>query len=177
MVNHADGAASFHPLALEHVQMRINDVLSGALTAAFALIIFLGAQGFPAIPGQNVGPKVFPQLIAAGLMVCAVLLVRRGLRTRAAEKWLTLPEWATHGRTVVGFLMVPLSLAFYVAASDVLGFIPTACLLLLGLFIMFDVRWRTALIVAVLGTLVIHALFYKMLKVPLPWGILSPYAW
>jgi putative tricarboxylic transport membrane protein len=28
-----------------------------------------------------------------------------------------------------------------------------------------------------MGTLVIHFLFYKMLKVPLPWGLLSPYAW
>jgi putative tricarboxylic transport membrane protein len=157
--------------------MRINDVLSGALTAAFAVAMFLGAQGFPAIPGQNVGPKVFPELIAAGLMVCAFMLIRRGLRTRAAEKWLSLPEWAGHGRTVAGFLLVPLSLVFYVAASDVLGFIPTACLLLLALFFMFEVRWRTALIVAVLGTLGIHTLFYKMLKVPLPWGILSPYAW
>ena len=71
--------------------MKINDVLSGALTAAFAIAIFLGAQGFPAIPGQNVGPKVFPELIAAGFMVCAVMLIRRGLRTRAAEKWLSLP--------------------------------------------------------------------------------------
>ena len=157
--------------------MRINDVLSGALAGAFAVAIFLGAQGFPAIPGQNVGPKVFPELIAAGLMLCAILLIRRGLRTRAAESWVTLPDWAGHGRTVMGFLLVPLSLAFYVAASDALGFIPTACLLLLALFIMFEVRWRTALIVAVLGTLSIHALFYKMLKVPLPWGILSPYAW
>jgi putative tricarboxylic transport membrane protein len=39
------------------------------------------------------------------------------------------------------------------------------------------VNWRSALLVALPGTLIIHFLFYKMLKVPLPWGLLSPYAW
>ena len=157
--------------------MKCNDVLSGALAGVFALAIFLGAQGFPKIPGQNVGPKVFPELIAAGMMLCAVMLVARGLKTLGSEKWVTLPDWLGQGRAAFGFLLVPASLAFYVAASHDLGFIPTAVLLLLAMFLTYGVRWRTALIVALLGALCIHALFYKMLKVPLPWGILGPYAW
>jgi len=157
--------------------MKINDVVSGALAGVFALAIFIGAQGFPEIPGQNVGPKVFPVLIAAGLMLCAVMLVTRGLRTLGSEKWVSLPDWVRNGRATFGFLMVPASLAFYVAASDDLGFIPTAIVMLLAMFLTYGVRVRTALIIAVLGSLLIHALFYKMLKVPLPWGILGPYAW
>ena len=30
---------------------------------------------------------------------------------------------------------------------------------------------------AVLATLVIHLAFYKLLRVPLPWGVLANYAW
>lgn len=157
--------------------MKINDVLSGTLAGAFALAIFVGAQGFPKIPGQNVGPKVFPVLIAAGLMLCAVMLIARGLRTLGSEQWVSLPDWVRNGRSAFGFLLVPLSLAFYVTAAEQLGFIPTAVLLLLAMFLTYGVRWRTALIVAPLGALCIHALFYKLLKVPLPWGILGPYAW
>ena len=157
--------------------MKCNDVLSGTLAGAFAVAIFVGAQSFPKIPGQNVGPKVFPELIAAGMMLCAVLLVVRGLKTLGTEKWVTLLDWLGQRRAAFGFLLVPLCLAFYVSASDGLGFIPTAFLLLLAMFLTYGVRWRTALVVALLGSLGIHALFYKMLKVPLPWGVLSPYAW
>lgn len=157
--------------------MKVNDVLSGALTGAFAIAIFAGAQGFSRIPGQNVGPEVFPELIAAGMMLCAVILVARGMKTLGRERWISLPDWLGHGRTAFGFLLVPLTLAFYVAASDGLGFIPTSVLLLLAMFLTYGVRWRTALIVALIGAVAIHALFYKLLKVPLPWGILSPYAW
>lgn len=157
--------------------MKCNDVVSGVLAGVFALAIFMGAQAFPTIPGQNVGPKVFPELIAAGMLLCAVMLVARGLNTRGSEKWLSLPAWLQQGRTAFGFLLVPLCLIFYVAASEALGFIPTAILLLLALFLTYGVRWRTALIVALVGSVSIHALFYKMLKVPLPWGVLSPYAW
>jgi putative tricarboxylic transport membrane protein len=157
--------------------MKINDVLSGALAGVLAIAIFIGAQGFPKIPGQNVGPKVFPELIAAGMLLCAVMLVGRGLKNLSSEKWVSLPDWLGQGRVVFGFLLVPLCLAFYVGASEDLGFIPTAILLLLAMFLTYGVRWRTALVVALLGSVSIHALFYKMLKVPLPWGVLSPYAW
>jgi putative tricarboxylic transport membrane protein len=29
----------------------------------------------------------------------------------------------------------------------------------------------------VIAALVIHFMFYKLLRVPLPWGLLTPYAW
>jgi putative tricarboxylic transport membrane protein len=45
------------------------------------------------------------------------------------------------------------------------------------LFLVFKVRLRTAIVVAVLGALCIHTLFYKLLKVPLPWGLLKSVAW
>ena len=37
--------------------------------------------------------------------------------------------------------------------------------------------WMLILPVAIVTTLVIHAGFYKLLKVPLPWGVLQPIAW
>jgi putative tricarboxylic transport membrane protein len=36
--------------------------------------------------------------------------------------------------------------------------------------------WRVALPVAALATVVIHLSFYKLLRIPLPWGVLEPYA-
>ncbi len=39
--------------------MKCNDVLSGVLAGAFALAVFVGAQGFPTIPGRMSAPRYF----------------------------------------------------------------------------------------------------------------------
>jgi putative tricarboxylic transport membrane protein len=101
----------------------------------------------------------------------------RGLRTLGTEGWIPAPDWLGWDRTTLGFIAVPLALVFYVAASESLGFIPTAVLMLMALFLVFEVRLRTALVVALVGSLGIHYVFYKLLKVPLPWGIFSSFAW
>ena len=36
--------------------------------------------------------------------------------------------------------------------------------------------WRTTILVAVVATVLIHLAFYKLLRVPLPWGVLERWA-
>ena len=157
--------------------MKINDVLSGVLVGAFGAAIYVHARTFPPMPGQNVGPNMFPQLIAAGFMICAIILVFRGVKTIGTEPWITVPDWLAQRRITLGFMSIPLVLVFYVTASESLGFIPTAVILLMALFLVFKVRLQTALVIAIVGSLVIHTLFYKLLGVPLPWGLLKSVAW
>jgi len=38
------------------------------------------------------------------------------------------------------------------------------------------VRWMTAVVTALVTSLVIWYVFYKLLRVPLPWGVLTPWA-
>lgn len=157
--------------------MKINDVVSGALAGVISLSVFVHARSFPPMPGQNIGPGLFPQLIAAGMMMCALLLVWRGLRPPGRAAWITLPPWIGNRRTTLRFLLIPVGLAFYVAVAERLGFVPTAFILLITLFLAFAVRLRQALLMAAVGALGIHFLFYKLLKVPLPWGVLNAVAW
>lgn len=157
--------------------MKINDTLSGMLIGTFSAIIFVHAQSFPPMVGQDIGPNMFPQLIAVGLMICAVMLIFKGLKTRKKVPWVTVPDWLGQGRIALGFLLIPIVLAFYVAVSESLGFLLTAMILLLVLFWVFEVRPRTAFLIALLGALGIHTLFYQLLKVPLPWGLLESFAW
>jgi len=55
--------------------MKVNDAVWGALFLLLSIAILLHVQSFPRIPGQNVGPALFPGVIAAGLAVCALLLI------------------------------------------------------------------------------------------------------
>ena len=57
-----------------------------------------------------------------------------------------------------------------------LTFLVVGPLILFGLFVMFGVRPATAALVAVVATLVIWYAFYKLLRVPLPWGVLTKFA-
>ena len=66
---------------------------------------------------------------------------------------------------------------FYILCADTVGFIVCSVLVLLALQWALGVRPLLALGVALLATLVIHACFYKLLRVPLPWGWLQPIAW
>lgn len=157
--------------------MKISDMFGGVLLAVAGAAIFAVALTFPPVPGQDVGPGLFPEMIALGLMVCGVLLAVRGRAAADAQAWVSLPDWLGDRRALTGFAVVPVTLVFYVAASETLGFLLTGAILLFVLFVTFGVRLRTALLFAPLCALGIHFLFYKLLKVPLPWGLLEPFAW
>jgi len=66
--------------------------------------------------------------------------------------------------------------AAYIAFADRVGFLIIAPVLLVLWFRVLGVRWGASMLSAVVTTLVIWYAFYKLLRVPLPWGVLTPYA-
>jgi len=158
--------------------MKLNDAVFGALFLVLAIAVLVASRAFPAIPGQQIGPGAFPSLIASILAVSSLLLIARGLRfRRSGQRWLEGGAWLRSPRHVLRFVAVIGALLFYLAAAQTLGFVITGILLMTGLLRAFGVRWTVTLGTAVIATLMIHAIFYKMLKVPLPWGLLQGVAW
>ena len=157
--------------------MKLNDAVFGLLLTLLGAAVLIGVQGYPRIPGQPVGPALFPGLIAAGLCVCGLLLIARGWRHRAQQGWLAWDDWVRSPRHVMALLVLLGSVVFYMAAADVLGFLLTSFLILMALFLVLRVRVPVALAVAVVATLLVHTGFYKLLKVPLPWGLLTGVSW
>ena len=126
------------------------------------------------MPGQRFGPAWFPGLIAGGLVICGALLIASGMRARTA--WLSAPDWIHSQRARVGIAALLGGLVVYVLAADALGFHLTGALLLALWIRLLGASWRVTLPVALIATLVIHFAFYKLLKVPLPWGVLERWA-
>ena len=161
--------------------MKINDAIWGAVLLLLAAAILVHVQSFPKIPGQKVGPALFPGLIAAGLAICALLLVMKGLVARRSggsrQPWVTPEDWVRSPRHVLAFALVIGVNAFYILVVDRLGFIPVGVIYLSVLFLVFQVRTAWIVPLAIVITLVIHYAFYKLLKVPLPWGLLQGMAW
>jgi len=158
--------------------VKFNDALSGTALLALAIAILVNIQGFPKIPGQNIGPAAFPGLLAILLAGCSIALIARGLRDKLAhERWITPGAWLRSWPHLRSFLVTIGCLLFYIFASNWLGFLITAVAVLSAMFLTLGVRHRLVLPVALISTLVIHTLFYKGLRVPLPWGVLMPIAW
>ena len=161
--------------------MKLNDAVWGALLMLLAAALLVHIQSFPTIPGQKYGPALFPGVIAVSLAVCAVLLIVKGFAARQHRleraQWFVLDSWARSRLHVLAFAVVLGVNVFYIALVDKLGFIPTGTIYLAALFAVLQVRARWILPLAIVLTLVIHTAFYKLLKVPLPWGLLQPILW
>jgi putative tricarboxylic transport membrane protein len=126
------------------------------------------------MPGQKFGPAWFPGLIAGGLAVCGALLIGSGMRNRAP--WISPPEWIHSPRARAGVAALLGGLFFYVLAADALGFHLTGIVLLALWIRVLGASRRVTLPVAIIATLLIHLSFYKLLRVPLPWGVLERWA-
>ena len=150
--------------------MKLSDTVWGALLLALALAVLWNVQSFPRIPGQNIGPAAFPGLLAVLLGGCAIALIVRGVRHGAQH--VTLGQWLGSLHHVGNFLLTIAVLAFYIVAANTLGFIVCAVLILCALFLKLGVKVALAIPIAFVTAFVIHLIFYKMLRVTLPWGVL-----
>ena len=155
--------------------MKINDAVVGVGLIALAIALLVHIQAYPLIPGQNYGQALFPGLIAVGFIATGALLITRGVRQ--GFPLVQLSPWMRSPPLVTNFIAVCAALVFYIVAVGPLGFIPTGVILLVTLFLKFGVRPVRAIVISIVATFVIHTAFYKLLRVPLPWGILEPFVW
>ena len=156
--------------------MKINDAIFGAIFAVLGIVVLVHVQSFPTIPGQQYGPGLFPGVVAAGFLICGILLIVTGLRNRAGEAWLAAGEWVRSPRHLFGVTAIVVGIAAYVLLAERVGFLVLAPLLLLLWLRALGVRWTTSIITAIVVSLVIWYAFYKLLRVPLPWGVLTRWA-
>jgi putative tricarboxylic transport membrane protein len=154
--------------------MKVNDGLIGLVLLCLSALILWHVRDFPDIPGQTYGASLFPTVIAGALAVCSVMLIVTGFRSGQG-----LITSANVKRTSsIKALLVTLAVLFgYALWVDTLGFYMTACLALFILMVTYGVKLKVAVLLSVVVTLIIHFAFYKLLGVPLPWGLLENHAW
>ncbi len=156
--------------------MQLSDRASGVFLVALGGAAFWGGSRLPDVPGQDIGPAVFPMVIGAGLMACGAMIalgIGRSFEVPEGEV-----EEPGQGRLFgLRALIPPGLLLFYVLAAERLGFLITAGIMVLIGALSLRARPWLAITMAILAPLVIHLAFYRLLRVPLPPGILpAPWA-
>lgn len=150
---------------------RVDRWLGLALIVLAGALLWTGSQ-FPDVPGQKVGAGFLPMLIGAGLLACGAGLIARSMRGAHYGAAAT----GAPGREHVGSSLAVIgSIVFYIALADRLGFLIVAPLCLLAVFKAMRVSTPQAVLWAIGGALLVHVGFYKLLRVPLPWGLLRPF--
>ena len=157
--------------------MKINDAILGAVLILLCIAVLLYARTLPDMPGQDIGPNVFPTVIAIGLIVFSIPLVVGGLRQWSATGAVQFADWAQSGRGRLNVVITMALIVLYIAFGERVGFIPFGVVIVGTLLLLQGVRPIPSAAVAIVVTLAVHYAFYTLLRVPLPWGILTPVAW
>ena len=165
--------------------MRLSNRVTGLFLVGLGAVAAYAGSRLPPVPGQQVGPNVFPVVIGAGLAICgAMIALGVGQRFEdEAEAELAAhtdhsPQEARPKSILYGLrvLIPPALLFFYVFVVDKIGFIPTAATIVLIASLTLGASLRLAVPLAALAPIAVHLIFYKLLRVPLPDGWL-PLPW
>jgi putative tricarboxylic transport membrane protein len=158
--------------------MHLSDRVTGLFLAVLGALAFWGGSRLPAVPGQDVGPAAFPMVIGTGLVLCGLLIAAGiGRSFEAQEAPEQAPSRGLAKRLGPGAaILPPVLLIFYVLVAERLGFLPTAAIMLAVSALALGASWRLAIGVALIGPPAVHLVFYKLLRVPLPDGVL-PAPW
>ncbi|KRR01874.1 tripartite tricarboxylate transporter TctB [Bradyrhizobium jicamae] len=161
--------------------MRLPDRVTGLFLVGLGAAAAYGGWQLPPVPGQPVGPNVFPLVIGTGLALCGLAIALGIGRSFEEEEHLipveggqpTPPTSKLYGLRA---LLPPALLLLYVAIAERLGFILTAAMIVYVTSTALGARWKVALPLALLAPIGIHLIFSKLLRVPLPPGVL-PMPW
>lgn len=180
--------------------MNSKDAPIGVGLLVLAVLILWHVSSFPPAPGQPYNAALFPAIAAVGLALAAVGLILSGIRQRQADRRaaddlaaaaaaeelarvtgsgndMEVLETTKVPSRLLAILFTAGSVVFYLVAANFLGFVVTGSILLAALMWAFGVKPAWIVPIAVVATLLIHSAFYKLLSVPLPWGLLQPIAW
>ena len=161
--------------------MRLPDRVTGLFLVGLGTAAAYGGWLLPPVPGQPVGPNVFPLVIGSGLALCG-LAIAFGIGHTFEEEPEIIPLEGGQATAPTGkfyglrALLPPALLLFYVLAADRLGFIITAALIVFATSTALGARLRLAIPLAIGAPLFVHLVFSKLLRVPLPPGLV-PAPW
>lgn len=151
--------------------MKVSDTLVGAGFVAAGALIVAGTASFPSLEGGQPGPSLFPRLVGGLMAAFGAVLALQGVRARDVTERV---QWRQLHRSggFVNALFVLGGVLAYIGLADHLGFLVMGALVLFVLMCRLAVRPWQALVVAVAFNTLVYVLFVKLLRVPLPLGVL-----
>jgi putative tricarboxylic transport membrane protein len=153
--------------------LKVSDFTLALVLLAVALAMAVGALSFPQMPGQAFGAKLFPNIVAAGFVLCALALIMRAIKTKTLVISIVRPEWWNEPGRRGNLLILLGSIVAYTLLIERVGFVLTTFAMLVLLMRRLSATWKATLFASFLGTAVTYMMFAYWLRVPLPPGLLN----
>jgi len=147
-----------------------NDIIAGGIFIILGIFIFTQTYKYPSPEKDHPGPDLFPNLLALlfiGFGLALILKSRRHFLKDRTEIEGTPPKRVSNALFVLAIVAV------YVGVVNFVGFLITSSVLLFILMKRLGVTILKSAITSMVITLFINLLFSKILRVPLPYGILG----
>jgi putative tricarboxylic transport membrane protein len=158
--------------------MRIDDRLFGVLICLLGIAVVRHSAGFPGIAGQYYGPALFPTVIGWGLVACGLVLLGAGLRRAGLRgPLLAFPDWLASPRGLLNVVLMLGAIVAFVLVGDLIGFQILAFSTLFLLYLTAGRSLARSLGAALVVTVLLELLFGRLLRVPLPRGLLTDVPW
>lgn len=150
------------------------DRIGGLLLSGLGIACIAASIQLPRIPGQPVGPAVFPIVVGVALCLCAVLiLLSAGAVPEEEMIGDDLPAQYSPAMAALRLLLPPVILVLYVLAIEPLGFLIAGFSVIMATAVLLGGRMIYAVPLAAVMTVAIHSVFGTLLRVPLPDGLLA----
>lgn len=152
--------------------------MANRITVFFSVVLaalyLYATEQFPALQiSDPLGPKAFPRLLGAGLLLTAIALLVETLRAKKPDGTSERQETSGEGHNywVVGGVTIWTCL--YLAAFEWLGFaISTGIYLLILMAYFHRGKWMSNILTSILFSFISYWMFTRWLQVSLPRGIL-----
>jgi len=149
--------------------MKRNDIIAGAIFIALGIFIFTQTVRYPTpLEKGHPGPGLFPNILALLFIGFGLALILKARKLISGEAEITPGP-----RRISNALFVLAIVAIYVGIVNIVGFLVTSAVLLFILMKKLGVTILKSTIASIVITLFINLMFSKILRVPLPWGILG----
>lgn len=149
--------------------MKKNDTVFGSIFIALGIFIFTQTFFYPSLEKGHPGPGLFPNLLAVLFIIFGSVLIFKAKRPSVAQEEIASPvrKKVTNALFVLGIIIV------YVVVVDKVGFLVTSAVLLFVLMKKLGAPVLRSATASICITLFINVMFLKILRVPLPPGILG----
>jgi len=148
--------------------MKKNDIIAGLIFIALAIFIFTQTHNYPTPEKGHPGPDLFPNILAILFIAFGGALVLKARKYREVE----IEETPGHRKVSNAIFVLGIVVA-YVIVVNTFGFLITSSILLFILMKKLGVTLLRSAIASLTITFFINILFSKILRVPLPYGILG----
>lgn len=155
--------------------MAYANIWCSVVFIVISIYAIVASTHFKEYRNSTVNPSAFPQIMATGLLICSLALLAmelvKLLQNKATED---APILSIKDRGIRYALLCMLLAVLYVMLLNPLGFLIVAPVISLCMMHMIGLRkWSVMIIVSLVLALGIWLLFYKVLSISLPLGILE----